>query len=246
MIKTFRLGIVIPCFNEEGRLDKKRIYAFLKLQNQVFLCFVNDGSTDGTLEVLNEIKSKYKDLVSVISTEKNVGKAEAVRTGMDYCASHFEYQKIAYLDADLATTLEECLEISDLVKNETLFAFGSRIKKIDNKIDRKMYRFLIGRIIATFISKQLKLPVYDTQCGCKIFEKNLSIKLFAGNFISKWLFDVEIFHRILKEYGIDKTISISKEVPLKSWIDYDDSKVKFTYIFKLWFDLYRIGRFYKK
>ena len=245
MAKLFELCIVIPCYNEEKRLDQDRIFSFLNLEQNVLLCFVNDGSSDNTFEVLNTIKAQYPANVEAISTKKNVGKAEAVRTGILHCNKHFEHKKTAYLDADLATTLEECFEISELVKDETVFAFGSRIKKIDTHIQRKGYRFLIGRIIATFISRQLNLGVYDTQCGCKIFKSELSEKIFNEPFISKWLFDVELFHRIIKIYSVEKMCQISKEIPLKSWIDYDDSKVKMTYFFKLWLDLYKIKKAYQ-
>ena len=245
MTKLFDLCIVTPCYNEEKRLDKDRVFSFLNLEQNVLLCFVNDGSSDNTFEVLNEIKAQYPSNVEAISTQKNVGKAEAVRTGVLHCNIHFEHKKIAYLDADLATTLEECFEISKLVKDEIVFAFGSRIQKIDNHIQRKMFRFLVGRVIATFISNQLNLNVYDTQCGCKIFNSNISKRIFTEKFISKWLFDVEIFHRMISIYGIEKISTIVKEVPLKSWIDYDDSKVKMTYFFKLWLDLYKIKKAYQ-
>jgi len=245
MIRQFELCIVIPCYNEEKRLDKERMLNFIEVQKNVVLCFVNDGSSDNTLEVLNSIKIAHPNNVAIISTPKNVGKAEAVRTGITYCNKNLKFNKIAYLDADLATTLEECYEISTLVINKIIFAFGSRIKKIDTNIQRKTSRFLIGRVIATFISKQLKLGVYDTQCGCKIFDSKLSKNIFNEKFISKWLFDVELFHRIIKIYGQEKMSKICNEVPLKSWIDYDDSKVKMTYFFKLWLDLYRIQKHYK-
>ncbi|MBL4939357.1 MAG: glycosyltransferase [Lutibacter sp.] len=244
MTVPFELCIVIPCYNEEKRIDKERMYRFLKGHKNVLLCFVNDGSSDRTLEVLTTIKSNYPQNVEAISTESNVGKAEAVRTGVLHCNTNFKSNKIAYLDADLATTLEECFEISATVKSEVVFAFGSRIKKIDTNIQRKTYRFLIGRVIATFISKQLKLGVYDTQCGCKIFDTELSKSVFQEKFISKWLFDVELFHRIIKIYGVDKMSEIANEIPLKSWVDYDDSKVKMTYFFKLWYDLYLIKKHY--
>ncbi len=245
MTKLFDLCIIIPCYNEGKRLDTKRFFNFLESQKNVLLCFVNDGSSDHTFEVLTLIKSKFPTNVEAISTKKNVGKAEAVRAGILHCNTNFKHEKIAYLDADLATTLEECYEISKLIKNKIVFAFGSRIKKIDTNIQRKGYRFLIGRVIATFISRQLNLGVYDTQCGCKIFNTQLSEKIFDKSFISKWLFDVELFHRIIKLYSVNEMCEISTEVPLKSWIDYDDSKVKMTYFFKLWLDLYTIKKAYR-
>ncbi len=241
---SYEFIIVIPCYNEEKRLDQKKIIDFLNSQKKVALCFVNDGSSDKTLEVLHKFEDAYPQNVVIVSTSSNVGKAGAVRTGILHCNARFKYKKIAYLDADLSTSLEECLEISENINEETLFAFGSRIKKIDTNIQRKTYRFLVGRVIATFISRQLNLGVYDTQCGCKIFRAELSKSIFQKKFISRWLFDVELFHRIILLYGLEKMSVISKEVPLKSWIDSDESKVKFTYFFKLWYDLYLIKKTY--
>jgi hypothetical protein len=100
--------------------------------------------------------------------------------------------------------------------------------------------------VATFISNILDIKVYDTQCGSKLFTREISEELFQKKFISKWLFDVEIFYRIIHLFGREKAIKKMLEVPLKLWVEKGDSKVKFTYGFKLWFDLYKIGREYKK
>ena len=237
MSELFQLCIVIPCYNEEKRIDKNRIYRFLTSNKNVLICLVNDGSSDRTLDVLNEIRLDFPKNIAILSTVKNVGKAEAIRSGISHCQSKYQYDKIAYLDADLSTSLEECSAISELIDNTVIFAFGSRIALLGSNIKRKYHRFLIGRIIATLISKQLKLNVYDTQCGCKVFDRTISNLIFKEAFISKWLFDVEIFHRIAILNGRDKMREISIEVPLKSWIDTDDSKVKFSYFFKLWYDL---------
>ena len=64
-------------------------------------------------------------------------------------------------------------------------------------------------------------------------------------FISKWLFDVEIFFRMFSLYGRQEAIKKMLEVPLSLWVDRGDSSVKPTYIFKLWLDLYRIHKRYK-
>ena len=111
---------------------------------------------------------------------------------------------------------------------------------VGSTIKRSQSRFLIGRIIATAISNILQLKVYDTQCGCKLFTKELSIVAFKNPFISKWLFDVEIFNRLMVYFGAEQSTNYMLEVPLKRWIDQGDSKVKFTYFFKLWIDLYKI------
>jgi dolichyl-phosphate beta-glucosyltransferase len=243
--KQKNICIIIPCYNEELRLPISEYEAFLFKDSEAILCFVNDGSTDNTQGVLLKLKQKFDENVDIVSYKDNVGKAEAVRKGILYCNAKFSHDAIAYLDADLATSLEECIELSTYLNSNISFVFGSRIMKIGSVIVRNQYRFLIGRVIATFISKILKLKLYDTQCGCKIFTKELSETIFNDPFISKWLFDVEIFQRIILLYGRQQVLNKMIEIPLKRWIDKDGSKVKVSYFFKMLMDLYSINKKYK-
>ncbi len=238
----FNLCIIIPCYNEEKGLSKEAYFNFIKHHQDVILCFVDDGSTDKTLEILNSFKKEYPNNVTVVACENNQGKAEAIRTAFAHCNNTYKYQFIAYLDADLATSLEECYSLTSYFNETTSFVFGSRIMKVGSTIERSKSRFLIGRIIATAISNILDLKVYDTQCGCKLFTKELAEIAFKDPFISKWLFDVEIFNRIMVYYGKEDAKNHMLEIPLKRWVDQGDSKVKLTYFFKLWIDLYRINK----
>jgi glycosyltransferase involved in cell wall biosynthesis len=237
MENSFELVIVIPAFNEATRLCVKSFKTFLKAHPKVLICFVNDGSTDDTEIVINNLKTEVPYQLELISPSQNQGKAEAVRIGMLVAYEKWCFQKIAYLDADLSTSLEECYEIAQGMSHISDFAFGSRISKLDSQIHRKLYRFLIGRSIATLISSQLKLNVYDTQCGCKVLRRDLLLSIFETPFISKWLFDVEIFHRLITIYGREQLKRVANEIPLKSWQDTDDSRVPLSYFFRLWIDL---------
>jgi len=237
--------IVIPCYNEEKGFLLEEYSSFIEKNHKILLCFVNDGSTDNTLTILALLKNKYSQKVEIVSYEKNKGKAEAVRNGIHYCNDRYEHKYVAYLDADLSTSLQECISLTKYFDKKIEFVFGSRIAKIGSVIDRKKSRFLIGRIIATIISDMLKIAVYDTQCGCKLFTKNLSKQIFDDNFISKWLFDVEIFFRIIEIHEKENALRKMVEVPLTKWIHSENSKVNVTYFFNLLFDLYNIRRKYK-
>ena len=65
----------------------------------------------------------------------------------------------------------------------------------------------------------------DTQCGAKIFHKDVIEIAFNDKFLTKWLFDVEIFIRIRKHFGLDRAKQILCEKPLKRWIHADGSKL---------------------
>ena len=75
-------------------------------------------------------------------------------------------------------------------------------------------------------SKILNIRVYVTQCGAKIFSRKIFDDFFYEQFISPWLFDVELFARLLNVYGIERTIQMSYEHPVCKWVDIDGSKVK--------------------
>ncbi len=245
MKTKFELCIVIPCYNEATFFRTADYMQYIDNQPFTLICFVDDGSSDNTLDILKSIQKKYPNRVDVVTYEENKGKAGAVHTGMNYCNERFNYVNIAYLDADLAVSLEECTSLMNYIDGHVEFTFGSRIQRIGSTIERKRSRFLIGRVIATVISQMLDLRVYDTQCGCKVFSRSLSQQVFVKHFISKWLFDVEIFFRIINIYGRNQVLNKMLEIPLIRWVDAGDSKVRLSYFYKLWIDLYRIRKEYR-
>ena len=240
------LCIIVPCYNEAKRFPKEQFEQFLSKHPAVQLILVDDGSLDDTLALLTGLSAAFPRQVETLALLKNKGKAGAVQEGMQLALKHSSFDRFAYLDADLSTSLEECTLLAKKINPKTAFVFGSRILKADNRIERKWYRFLIGRIIATVISKMLGISVYDTQCGCKIFDRKLVSIAFDAPFSSRWLFDVEIFFRLINALGKKEMVTLAKEVPLEQWIDTEDSRVKFSYMFQLWLDLAIIYRRYKQ
>jgi len=240
------LCIIVPCYNEANRFPQDQFKRFILNHPTVQLILVDDGSSDATLSLLTDLSTSFPKQIATLALLKNKGKAEAVQEGMKLGLQQASCDRFAYLDADLSTSLEECSLLADKINDETGFVFGSRILKTDNRIERKWYRFLIGRVIATVISKMLGISVYDTQCGCKILERKLVPIAFDEAFSSRWLFDVEIFYRLINSLGGKKMVAQTKEVPLAQWLDTEDSRVKFSYVFQLWLDLAIIYRRYRQ
>jgi hypothetical protein len=197
--------------------------------------------------MLESLRKKFPDQVLVCKMNENKGKAEAVRTGMVNGLQHFSSGYFGYFDADLSTSLDEAYRLQGFFhdKPSLKFCFGSRMAIVGVKIERKLYRHLIGRIIATFISNILDLVVYDTQCGAKLFKREVADKVFKDSFLTRWLFDVEILARIIGMYRGERIEDIMLEVPVSSWIDKGGSKISWTYGFRVFFDLFRIRRYYR-
>ena len=235
MIKTC---LVIPCYNEEGRL---KLEEFKKYLPEVDMLFVNDGSRDGTKALLEDFSQN--EGASFLNCVNNAGKAEAVRQGV-LKAIEMGYDFIGYLDADLATPLNQVSRLQNAFKENTDLVMGSRVLRLGGNIERKWYRHILGRVFATVASKLLDIPVYDTQCGAKIFRKEIAEQIFKEKFISYWIFDVELLFRMKKIRG-PELISRVVEYPLEKWRDEKGSKLSAFDFLKAPLEMFKIYRRYR-
>ncbi len=244
------LGIFIPAYNEENRFPKEEVVYFLnnveKYQAEKYqLIFVNDGSKDNTAQILLDLQTAYPEQVKVISNKKNQGKAETIRSAFLQEQAH--YKLLGYLDCDMATPLIEFYNMGlDAIEKEKHIYFGSRIQKIGSQIERKPKRHYLGRIFATCAAYILNIPIYDTQCGAKYFHHSLIQKVFQTKFISKWLFDIELFARVIIHKGYDYFNEAAFEKPLNQWLEKGGSKIKLSDMFQFPLELLKINRQYRK
>ena len=247
MENKFKIGIVVPCYNEAVRIDLNNFKSHIQINPNHFFCFVNDGSTDSTLKLLNQFLIKFPNQVQVLDNEKNLGKAETVRKGVNYMFALNKFEIIGFLDADLATPLFEIDETVKLFeKSEKLIVFGSRIKHLGGNVQRRFVRYLLGRIFATLVSNWLiKTAVYDTQCGFKFFRTAIIKDIFSTEFVSKWFFDIELFCRTMhscKDVNINEIAC--KRFPNK-WQHVKGSKIKLSDYFEAPFELIKLKLYYK-
>lgn len=236
--------IIIPCYNEANRLEIETYKTFQKQNNTFDLLFVNDGSTDETLSVLNILISELHNTY-ILNLKKNTGKAEAIRLAVLQLNKNYKY--VGYLDADLSTSLPEILRLLEITKakNKT-FVLGSRIKVLGASIKRKFYRHFFGRLVATFVDYFiLKLEIYDTQCGAKIIDSALANAIFKEPFKTKWLFDVELLARTKHQNGKSYCKTNILEVPLNRWHDTEHTRISFLDFLKTPVALIKLYHYYK-
>lgn len=231
--------IVIPCYNEGDRLPLQVLNDFFSNTSEVSCLLVNDGSVDNTGQLIDKLAADNENIKAVHLNE-NSGKAEAVRQGV-LAALKLSPDYVGYWDADMATPLEAInLFISHFEKGQYLAITGCRLSRLGAKVVRNPIRHYLGRIFATVVSTLLKLQVYDTQCGAKVFKAELAEKIFDRPFKTKWLFDVELYKRIVDIHGVEKTSIFIYELPLEQWVDVGGSKLKFSTMLKVPFQLLNI------
>ncbi len=236
--------VVVPCYNESKRLRQDDFLHYVEQNDDVAFLFANDGSRDNTLEVLQELTAKHERLL-MLDIQPNGGKAEAVRKGMLYAAKQYKPDYIAFWDADLATPLEEIEPMVKWADKGYDAVMGLRLMRLGAKVKRKTMRHYLGRCFATVASMMLKLPVYDTQCGSKLFRREVVEAIFQEQFITRWLFDVELLARYKQRYGVEQAIQKIYEYPLFQWEDVDGSQLKSRDFFKAPLELMKIRKRYK-
>jgi glycosyltransferase involved in cell wall biosynthesis len=239
--------LVVPCFNEARRLPGDRFLELITDRADVSLCFVNDGSADGTQAVLDGLKARHPQRILVVSLAGNRGKAEAVRQGILQASSLGRFAVLGYWDADLSAPLGELDHLLAALDGNPscLIALGSRVKRLGSDIDRRASRHFLGRIFSTFVSRLFDLAVYDSQCGAKIVRAELVPVLFGEPFATNWLFDVEILTRLRNHLGSAEFLKAAMEVPLTAWREVGGSKLRASHMARVPLDLLRIVRKYR-
>lgn len=221
--------LIIPCYNEAERILAEAFVQAAVDDPALAFLFVDDGSTDSTRSQLVQLCARRPKQMAVLALTHNVGKAEAVRQG-SLAAFERAPAIIGYFDADLATPLSEVGPMRALFDEPVVeMVLGSRVALLGRQIQRTARRHYLGRVFGTVASLVLGVPVYDTQCGAKLFRNTERTRdIFARPFSVEWTFDVEILARLFgsnlgADVGPDAGLAV--EYPLRRWRDVAGSKL---------------------
>lgn len=216
---THSLSIVIPAFNEQVRLPEtiRHIEGYLESLNPRFheLLIVDDGSTDGTVEAIEEF-ARTNPCIRILRNPGNKGKGYSVRHGMLEARGEWTL----FSDADLSTPIEEFQKLwCTTVRERVEIAIGSRA--LDPSligVHQPGFRESAGKMFNRVMRSTIGLSILDTQCGFKLFRSDVARRVFSRQRIDRFGFDVEVLF-IAQALGYRVA-----EVPVR-WNHADGSKV---------------------
>lgn len=214
-------SIVIPCFNEEGRVSETlRVTIEYLAANAPAseLIVVNDGSTDGTGAMARKILSETNIATRLLENFPNRGKGAAVRSGLLAAREPIGL----FSDADLSTPIKETPKLIEPIANGDVdIAFGSRA--LDRSligIHQPWRREQGGRVFNFLVRVATGLPFWDTQCGFKAFRLDVCRPILDAACVNGFAFDVELLY-LAQRAGLR-----IREVPVR-WNHAEGSKVSF-------------------
>ena len=220
---SYKTVIIVPCFNEAKRLNRHYFESLSRI-NKTLWIFVDDGSTDNTIHILQKL-SKIRN-IDFLHISQNVGKSRAIVYGMRHVFSTYkDITWLGFLDADAAFSK---LDVETIISKTGSIGqfdaiYSSRVKLAGRKILRSKTRHLLARIIATIFGLVWKEIPYDTQSGFKLYRTDkFSDLLLLKPFRTRWFFDIELSMRFSK---INRSNMLVWEEPVYSWTDIPGTKL---------------------
>lgn len=185
------LAVIVPAYNESERIlpTLERIGEYLATQPYAWsVTVISDGSSDDTHAIATQFAATHPGF-SAVEYRPNRGKGYAVRYGV----LRAEADWILFSDADLATPIEEIEKLLAQVSESTPIAIGSRPLK-DSKLEIRQpwYREFAGRVFNLLVQTLAVRGIQDTQCGFKLFKKEVGHDIFRRSKVDRFGFDFEV------------------------------------------------------
>jgi dolichyl-phosphate beta-glucosyltransferase len=185
------LSIVVPLYNETHRLTPgiEAIRAYLDSRNfSSEVVFVDDGSTDGTADMVNRV-IEGDDRFRLVAYTPNQGKGKAVKVGMLEAKGAVRL----FTDIDLSVPIEVADEFLAKIQEGNPIVIGTRRVEASNvKVHQPRYRELLGEAYRRIVQAVFAPGISDFTCGFKAFNAEATETIFSQSRIKRWSFDTEI------------------------------------------------------
>ena len=163
------VSVIIPAFNEEQTISEV-VDAVHSLPIEKQIIVVNDGSTDGTYTVLEELRTIYE--LTIVHCDENRGKGFAIRRGLSYVKG----EVVVIQDADMELSPAD---LSDLLKpleqEDVQVVYGSRF--LNGRGNASVHNFIANRLLATYTNLLYGCRITDESTGYKAFSTDVITRL---------------------------------------------------------------------
>ena len=211
------LSIVIPAYNEEKRIIKtlEKYYTFFqkKLGNNFEIIIVPNNCIDNTLKVVEKFSEGKKNII-IIDISNYIGKGGAVMKGFQKANGKL----IGFVDADNSTNPENFFKLVENINNFDGIISSRKIKGAKIEPKRSFFQNFSSFLFNFWVRVLFSLDYKDTQCGAKLFKKDIAKYLSDNISETGWAFDVDILYLCKK-----RSFRI-KEYPI-FWSDCEGSKL---------------------
>ena len=210
------LSVIIPLYNEEENLPLlyEKLKEYLEsLKKEYEILFVDDGSADRTLSILEEIQAKDNRVV-VLSLRRNFGQTAAFAAGFDFARGDI----VVTMDGDLQNDPADISKLLELIKGHDLVS-GWRKKRKDPFFSRRLPSLVANWLI----SKVTGVKLHDYGCSLKAYRRDVikNLKLYGEMHrfipaVASWygvrIAEVEVTHhprlKGKSKYGISRTLKV--------------------------------------
>jgi len=186
-----KLSIIIPAHNEELRLppvlEQYAQYYGDKFGDDVEIIVVVNGSTDNTLELTKAFAGNHP-IVSVINEPRRVGKGGAVMMGLRQARGEL----VGFVDADGSTAPQDYYDLVAKIGEAGCIIASRWLKESVVEPKQPLSRRLASRIFNSMVNLFFGFRVHDTQCGAKLFRRDVIDSILPEIGITKWAFDVDM------------------------------------------------------
>jgi dolichyl-phosphate beta-glucosyltransferase len=215
---TFDISVVIPAKNEELRLPpflQSLITYAQKSSYRYELIVMDDGSTDKTAEIVTHFKKLFPSLV-LIQLAENHGKGFAVKGGLLAAQGNI----VLFMDADGSTPADEIENNLKFFSEGYDIVIGSRVlHNRASQVKARFYRKSMGWIFNFFVHTFLIKDIKDTQCGFKMFRREIVEPLWKNIRLQGFGFDLEVLFLAQRMNYKIKEVSVN-------WTHVENSKVR--------------------
>jgi glycosyltransferase involved in cell wall biosynthesis len=233
---TVKVSVVLPAYNEEDYIRpavEKTIQTLTRFTKSYEIVIAEDGSTDGTAELADELTQKIPS-IRHIHREKRLGRGTALNNAFKQSNG----EVLVYMDLDLATDLKYLKPLVEAITVEGYdFSTGSRMLP-ESKAERTMSRSISSKTYNFLVRNMLGSKLRDHQCGFKAFKRGPLMELLDTVEATHWFWDTEIMVRAHRQGFKIKEIAVEWKSGKGTKVNlFKDSWSMFRQIMGLWWKL---------